>query len=157
MTEQDLIKRMAEIQRGISSDINQSQQKPQGQLQIVGANGLNVQQQGNQIAISADSSALQGARGERGEQGLQGQDGPQGIEGADGPQGPVGAEGPQGPAGVEGPQGVGIVSAAVSQNLSFTFTLSNGSTISTNPLLGGDGILALSGGNLTTLQTQSCN
>lgn len=152
MTEDQILQRVAESQKRVFSDIDSSKKGNAAQgFQVIGANGLNVQQQGNQIAISADSSALQGARGDAGNEGLQGEEGPQGVNGEEGP------EGPKGDTGDEGPQGVGIVSAAVSQNLSFTFTLSNGSTISTNPLLGGDGILALDGGNLTTLQTQSCN
>lgn len=173
MTEDQILQRVAESQKRVFSDIDSSKQGNASQgFQIVGANGLNVQQQGNQIAISGDSSALQGARGERGEEGPQGLEGPQGIqgvagqdggegpegpEGSEGPRGPEGPEGPKGDTGNEGPQGVGIVSAAVSQNLSFTFTLTDGSTITTNALIGGDGVLAVEGGALTVLQTQSCN
>lgn len=146
MTEDQILQRVAESQKRVFSDIDSSKQGNSSKgFQVVGANGLNVQQQGNQVAISADSSALQGASGERGEQGNEG------------PEGPEGEKGDKGDTGENGQQGVGVVSVEASQNLSFTFTLSNGQTITTAPLISGDGVLAAEGGSLTVLQTQSCN
>ena len=120
MTEDQILQRVAESQKRVFSDIDSSKQGNASQgFQVVGANGLNVQQQGNQIAISGDTSALQGSKGDRGERGQGGATGPQGLQ---------------------GPQGAGIISAVVNEDFSFTFTLTDGSTITTN-----------------ALQTQSCN
>jgi hypothetical protein len=134
MTEDQILQRIAENQKRVFEDIDRSKSRQTTQpFQIVGANGLNVQQQGNQIAIEADVSALQGQKGERG------------IDGA------AGVNGPQGEGGERGEQGVGVSSVSVSPNFSFTFTLTDGSSITTDPLVSGDGLLYVKNGELTLL------
>jgi hypothetical protein len=167
MTEDQILQRIAENQKRVFEDIDRSKSRQTTQpFQIVGANGLNVQQQGNQIAIEADPSALQGPRGERGVDGASGVDGPEGKEGETGPKGSDGEEGEKGEQGEEGEkgeqgeegekgdegeQGVGVESVSVGQNLSFSFTLTDGSQITTEPLVSGDGLLYVVNGELTLL------
>lgn len=146
MTEEQLMQRVAENQKRVFNDIDKSKKAQSFQgFQVIGSDGINIQQQGNQVAISAD---LNGLRGEQGEQG---------IQGVEGPSGPEGEKGDKGDTGDTGEPGVGISSATVNGDLSFTFTLTNGDTITTNSLLSGDGVLAVNSGSLTVLQTQSCN
>lgn len=167
MTEDQIMQRVAEIQKRVFTDIDKSKSGQASQsFQIVGANGLNVQQQGNQVAISADASAIQGEQGPegpqgvngsngeqgpQGEQGIKGDNGENGEKGEKGEKGDKGDDGEKGEKGDTGDQGIGVTGASVTSDLSFTFTLSNGSQITTPPLLSGDGILYFSGGAISTI------
>jgi hypothetical protein len=165
MTEDQIMQRVAESQKRVFSDIDASKSNggSSGPINIVGGNGVTVQGSGKEIAVSVDTSGLQGKDGERGAQGLQGEQGQQGIQGDAGQQGEAGEAGEKGDAGdkgdkgdsgdqgEQGVQGASVTSAEVATNLSFTFTLSDGSQITTNAPITGDGILVVSGGGISVI------
>lgn len=127
MTEDQILQRVAESQKRVFSDIDSSkQQLVSVGMQIVGGNGIAVQQQKGQAAISFSEEGG-GGNGEQGEQGEQGEAGP------------------------AGPAGASVSSVSVSGNLSFTFTLTDGTTIVTPPLLTGDGLMYFAGSSISTI------
>jgi hypothetical protein len=197
MTEDQIMQRVAENQKRVFSDIDRSKpsKDSSGGFNIVGANGVTIQGSGKEAAISIDTEAVkgssgeQGLAGERGEQGLQGEQGPQGQQGIQGDagqqgeagetgeKGDTGDKGDKGDSGDQGEQGLpgaSVTEAQVGTNFVFTFTLSDGSQITTNAPINGEGILVVtgggvsvipisdglltgSGGGLTWSQLQTCN
>ncbi len=93
----------------------------------------------------------QGPMGFTGETGPPGAKGEAGKDGAPGPQGPIGLTGETGPRGPQGPQGeagVGIISTIDNDNGTFTLNFSDGSSFTTQNLIGqqgspGEGITTL--------------
>jgi hypothetical protein len=115
MTEDQIMQRVAESQKRVFSDIDRSKpsNKSSESFNLVGSNGITVQGSGKEAAISVDTTS---------------------IEGKNGQQGPQGIGGPQGDKGDTGEPGVGVVSATLNDDFSFTFTLSDGSQITTAPI-----------------------
>ena len=135
MTEDQILQRVAESQKRVFSDIDNSKQYGStGGMQIIGGNGINIQQQRGQAAISIDPSAASGL-GEQGKQGKQGEQGEQGEQGW------------------RGDPGSKITGITVTGNLSFTFTFDDGTEITTDPLLSGSGLMYFDGTNIATIQS----
>jgi hypothetical protein len=139
MTEDQIMQRVAENQKRVFSDIDRSKpsKDSSGGFNIVGSNGVTVQGSGREAAISIDTEAIKGSNGEqglagdRGEQGLQGDAGQQGEAGEAGEKGDAGDKGDKGD---KGDTGAGVSGVVLNPDLSFTFTLTDGSQITTGPI-----------------------
>jgi hypothetical protein len=165
MTEDQIMQRVAENQKRVFSDIDASKSNggSSGSINLVGGNGITVQGSGKEIAVSVDTSGLQGkdgeigAQGPQGEQGIQGEIGETGENGDAGEKGEKGDEGERGERGERGENGdqglpgASVTEAQVGTNFVFTFTLSDGSQITTNAPINGEGILFVTGGGVSVI------
>ena len=168
------MQRVAESQKRVFSDIDRSKPSNQtsGSFNLVGSNGVTVQGSGKEVAISVDTESIKGSSGEqglRGEKGLQGEQGPQGEQGIQGEIGETGENGDAGEKGEKGDEGergergergengdqglpgASVTEAQVGTNFVFTFTLSDGSQITTNAPINGEGLLFVTGGGVSVI------
>jgi hypothetical protein len=165
MTEDQIMQRVAENQKRVFNGIDASKSNggSSGSINLVGGNGITVQGSGKEIAVSVDTSGLQGKDGEIGAQGPQGEQGQHGIQGDAGQEGEAGEAGEKGDAGDKGDKGDGgdqgeqglpgssVTEAQVGSNFVFTFTLSDGSQITTNAPINGEGLLFVTGGGVSVI------